>query len=47
LSASRCDRRGAELDEASRPELAGIKRFALATSLRIEEIVALPWPQVD
>src|ERR1700720_1649289 len=37
----------ASLDEASRPELAVIKRFALATSLRIEEIVTLSWPQVD
>ena len=37
----------ASLDEASRPELAVIKRFALATSLRIEEIVSLSWPQVD
>jgi integrase len=36
----------ASLDEASRPELAVIKRFALATSLRIEEIVTLSWPQV-
>jgi hypothetical protein len=37
----------ASLDEASRPELAVIKRFALATSLRIEEIVTLSWLQVD
>jgi integrase len=37
----------ASLDEASRPELAVIKRFALATSLRIEEMVTLSWPQVD
>jgi hypothetical protein len=34
------------LDEASRPELAVIKRFALATSLRIEEIVTLSSPQL-
>jgi hypothetical protein len=34
----------ASLDEASRPELAVIKRFALARSLRIEEIVTLSWP---
>lgn len=37
----------AALDDASRPELVVIKRFALATSLRIEEIVTLTWPQVD
>jgi integrase len=36
----------ASLDAASRPELAVIKRFALATSLRTEEIVTLSWPQV-
>jgi integrase len=37
----------ASLDEVSRPELAVIRRFALATSLRIEESVTLSWPQVD
>lgn len=37
----------ASLEAVARPELALVKRFALATSLRIEEIVTLTWPQVD
>jgi integrase len=37
----------ASLEAVARPELAVVKRFALATSLRIEEIVTLTWPQVD
>ncbi len=34
-------------EEAGGPELAAIQRFALATSLRIAEIVSLTLPQVD
>lgn len=36
-----------QLEDVARPELVAVQRFALATSLRIEEIVSLTWPQVD
>jgi hypothetical protein len=46
LSASRCDGGGGEPRRGAPPRACGHQAFALATSLRIEEIVTLSLPQV-